>query len=168
MSFSERLKEARKKVGLSQKQLADKLGTSPQNLNQYESGKRNPKKKTVEKLAEALKLEYAYSDTGEPYFYIADDSEIVDSSFNDWQKSTAHTDGTLSKITDPNERKRAEELIDILHVSPETMTYRQQNAIILNLAASLTLDARNKVIEFLEILNKVPEYVKEDSEEIYD
>lgn len=102
------------------------------------------------------------------FFYIADDSEIADSSFNDWQKSTAHTDGTLSKITDPNERKRAEELIDILHVSPETMTYRQQNTIILNLAASLTLDARNKVIEFLEILNKVPEYVKEDSEEIYD
>ena len=36
--------------------MAQKLGTSPQNLAQYENGKRNPKYETIKKIANALNV----------------------------------------------------------------------------------------------------------------
>lgn len=56
MKTSERIKYERKRAGLTQKQLAEKLGTSPQNLAQYENGKRNPKMGTLQKIADALNV----------------------------------------------------------------------------------------------------------------
>ena len=50
MQTSERIKQARKKAGLTQKKLAEILGTSQQNLAQYENGKRKPKIETLKKL----------------------------------------------------------------------------------------------------------------------
>lgn len=52
--IGKKIKETRHKKGLSQKDLADKLETSPQNLAQYENGKRNPKLSTIRKIAKAL------------------------------------------------------------------------------------------------------------------
>lgn len=52
--IGEKIKAARQKIGITQKQLAERLGTSPQNLAQYENGKRQPKLETLEKIAEAL------------------------------------------------------------------------------------------------------------------
>lgn len=56
MSLGENIKRARKEKGLTQKDLANKLETTPQNLAQYESGKRNPKYETLEKIANALEV----------------------------------------------------------------------------------------------------------------
>lgn len=69
MSFGERLKEARKKTGFTQKELAEKLDIPYQQIGQYETGKRNPKKDTLDKIATALNLGYSYTKEGEPYFY---------------------------------------------------------------------------------------------------
>lgn len=52
--LGKKIKEARKGIGLTQKQLADRLGTSPQNLAQYENGKRQPKLETLDRIATAL------------------------------------------------------------------------------------------------------------------
>ena len=54
VSFGDRLKEARQKAGLTQSELASKLKVSAAMIAQYETGKRNPKKGTLAKLAEAL------------------------------------------------------------------------------------------------------------------
>lgn len=48
------IKKIRIDKGLTQKELAAKLGTTPQNLAQYENGKRNPKFETIKKIAYAL------------------------------------------------------------------------------------------------------------------
>lgn len=69
MSFSDRLKEARKKSGFTQKQLADVLEVTPAMIAQYETGKRKPKQDTLNKIADALHLGYGYAPNGEPYFY---------------------------------------------------------------------------------------------------
>lgn len=69
MSFGERLREARKKAGYTQKELAKKLNVSYQQIGQYESNIRNPKKETLAKIADALQLGYSYTKDGEPYFY---------------------------------------------------------------------------------------------------
>jgi len=54
MEFGEKIKKARKKSGLTQSQLGDKLGVSASMLAQYETGKRNPKIETLLKISEAI------------------------------------------------------------------------------------------------------------------
>lgn len=94
MSFGDRLKEARQKAGLTQSELASKLEVSAAMIAQYETGKRNPKKGTLAKLAEALELGYSYTKTGEPYFYSFVDTTTsseckVDEKFNATQYADA-------------------------------------------------------------------------------
>lgn len=57
MTTGEKIKEARKKAGLSQKELGDKLGVSQAMIGQYETGKRKPKLETLDKIAEALSVD---------------------------------------------------------------------------------------------------------------
>lgn len=56
MRSSEKIKNARLQAGLTQKELAKRLGTSQQNIAQYETGKRVPKIETLQKIAKALKV----------------------------------------------------------------------------------------------------------------
>lgn len=54
------IKQLRILRGLSQKELADKMGVSAQQLNNYESGASNPGKKILPALADALGVSTAY------------------------------------------------------------------------------------------------------------
>lgn len=54
------IKELRILRGLSQKELADKMGISAQQLNSYESGQRNPGNKILPALTDALGFSTAY------------------------------------------------------------------------------------------------------------
>ncbi len=54
------IKDLRTLRGLSQKELADKMGISAQQLNNYESGQRNPGNKILPALADALGVSKAY------------------------------------------------------------------------------------------------------------
>lgn len=54
MNFSDRLREARKRSGLTQMQIAEKLGITAQSYSQYETGKRRPKEETRKRIADAL------------------------------------------------------------------------------------------------------------------
>lgn len=54
------IKELRVLRGLKQKELADRMGMSPQQLNHYESGQRNPGNKMIPALADALGVSAAY------------------------------------------------------------------------------------------------------------
>ena len=49
---------ARKKAGLTQKALADKLGIPYQGISQYERGVRKPKLETLDRIAEALGVNF--------------------------------------------------------------------------------------------------------------
>lgn len=57
MSFGERIVIARKKIGLSQKELAEKLGISATRLNYWEKDKRFPPIPMLNSLCEILQLE---------------------------------------------------------------------------------------------------------------
>lgn len=54
MTTGQRIKAARKKVGVTQEDLGKKLGVSPSFVAQYETGKRNPKLETLQRIANAL------------------------------------------------------------------------------------------------------------------
>ena len=49
-----KIKETRKKRGLTQKQLAELLGVKQQNISDWERGERSPSIKNLKKLAEIL------------------------------------------------------------------------------------------------------------------
>ena len=62
MTTGQRIKAARKKAGLTQKQLGEKLGLSFQSVAQWENDLRNPKRETLKRLAEALHVTIPYFD----------------------------------------------------------------------------------------------------------
>lgn len=56
----ERLKSLRKKAGLTQKQIAEKLQVGQNSYSNWEKGKRTPIQPTIEKLAEILNTSTDY------------------------------------------------------------------------------------------------------------
>ena len=74
MNFGERIKYLRTKKGLTQKELADKMGVSSSWIGMYESGRRKPKLGTLRKIATALEVDvsslYSYVDTDDPDVFI--------------------------------------------------------------------------------------------------
>lgn len=58
MTVAENIKRLRSEHGLTQKQLAKKCGMSESTLRQYEIGYRNPKIETIQKIADALKVDW--------------------------------------------------------------------------------------------------------------
>lgn len=56
MTIGKMLKDARMKVGISQKELAERLNTTSQNLAQYENDRRKPKIDTLRKICSAMDI----------------------------------------------------------------------------------------------------------------
>ena len=56
MSVADRIKQSRKEQGLTQKELGERLDVSQATVQQYESGKRNPKLVTLSRIATALRI----------------------------------------------------------------------------------------------------------------
>lgn len=77
MNTGERIKLARIKVGLTQKELAEKLECTQAMISAYEKGLRNPKVETLEKIAKALNT------TG---------YDLLDYTFKEYQLYKAHED----------------------------------------------------------------------------
>ena len=60
MTIGDRIKTVRMEKGLSITQLAKKMGVAEGTIRQYETGRRNPKPKTIEKFASALNVSVDY------------------------------------------------------------------------------------------------------------
>ncbi|MDR6555497.1 helix-turn-helix transcriptional regulator [Paenibacillus qinlingensis] len=58
--FSERLKLARNKKGMTQKELSEEIGVSQQYYNQFEKNKGEPNLETLAKIATILKVNTDY------------------------------------------------------------------------------------------------------------
>lgn len=56
MTVGEKIKSLRKAIGLTQKELGDRLGISEVQVSQYERGTRNPKTEQLKRIAEALNV----------------------------------------------------------------------------------------------------------------
>lgn len=60
--FSEKVKDARKQLRLTQPQLAEMVGLSTRSIVSYENGTKRPHRSTLEKLARALRVSVRYLD----------------------------------------------------------------------------------------------------------
>lgn len=58
MTVGETLKNLREKVGLTQKELAERMGVSPSHVSQYERNLRNPSTNQLKKFADALDVSF--------------------------------------------------------------------------------------------------------------
>jgi len=69
MTFAERLRELREKVGMTQEQLADQSGVNLWTIRGYEQGRREPNWKALLALAAALRVRaeaFADCEEGQP------------------------------------------------------------------------------------------------------
>lgn len=103
MSFGERLKAARQFIGLSQKELAEIMNVTPQNLNQYEKNKRKPSRGMMIKFSGPLDCSYAYTKAGEPYFYkfVSPDHDpqyLANEEFNQFQVEDAEEESRVKTM----------------------------------------------------------------------
>ncbi len=60
MTIGEKIKKIRTSKGLTQKQLGDLCGMADSAIRRYELDKANPKIETIQKIAEALSVDYSY------------------------------------------------------------------------------------------------------------
>ena len=79
MSFCDRLKEARLNKGLTQEQLAEKIGVAKTTLTGYEKGNREPNMLTIQRIMESLSIDANFLWQDE----MVDSSEMVVTS-NEW------------------------------------------------------------------------------------
>lgn len=72
--FGKRLREIRTKQGLTQQQLADRVGLTKTSISCYESGSRTPTLDTLIDLANELNIELSYFLGTENYYVASDNS----------------------------------------------------------------------------------------------
>lgn len=123
MTFGERLVQARKKIGLNQKQLAEKINITPTRLNYWEKDKRQPDVKMIQKLAKALNT------TGDELIGIeVDHKNIITSDEIDKIKKYRALDEHGKKIVDFNldeEYKRITEKNHIIRIASRNGEYQE-------------------------------------------
>lgn len=93
MAFKDRIKEARKRAGLSQKDLAERLNVSPQLVSFWEKGKNSPNERAIYGLMKELGVDanYLYQD------------EMAETSRD---KITAEEMGFIYRLRELNEKEK--------------------------------------------------------------
>ena len=112
MTTGELIKAARKKAGLTQAQLAEKLGISYVGVSQWENDLRNPKLDTLQRIASAL---------GVPVQDLISDREAVDKEefkrvFIYGEGIKDRIDAALDRLNDEGQEKAAERVEELTEI----------------------------------------------------
>jgi len=107
MIKGKRLREARKKLGISQKQLAEQLGLAKSTVSLYESEKRNPKLETI------IELMYILGVTSD---YLLGSDVVVEVK---GQETNKFQPLTIEEMTFLNEIRKDKVLYEILFDEPK-------------------------------------------------
>lgn len=59
MNLAQKIKQARERAGMTQKEAACSMGISQQAYSQYESGRRTPKPETLKRIADAFGIQFS-------------------------------------------------------------------------------------------------------------
>lgn len=126
MDVGQRIKEARKRAGLTQKGLATQIGVATGTIQQYELGKRQPRLEQLSKIARALGTTL-YELVGDEYFSSHTREELVQM----WKEvpffdisARDRVDTALGKLNDAGMEKAA----DVVEIIAEVPRYRAQSA----------------------------------------
>lgn len=169
-----RIKEVRKKKGLSLQQVADAVGLGNNTISRYETGKREPKLETWNKLAEYFNV---------PTSYLMGLSDDV----NGWKEWAENTSYSVKQIKDEIQRliktKRLDSSADIQYKigqavkSLDSASYSTTQGVQHELVFQLTnliskvdgafLEPRQKNKSVLNMVNYKPKVRKDMDEKAY-
>ena len=142
MSIGENIREVRLSRRMTQRALADAIGSAPGTIQQYESGKREPKAGLLQKIADALDCPF-------DYLIQADVDEMMRKVIDIFPNAPVReTDGKISiplAGVSAGDQPSSEELRQMLLLERYNMLNRQ---------------GQTKVIDYASELCYVPEYRK--------
>lgn len=146
MTFGEKIKMIRKKKGISQQFLGEKLGVKQQTVAQYEKIQDTPKLETVRKIATALDV---------PVGILIDDWSAF--SPDEINQDLSHTGEVFIEI---DTKKAPEEMCKSF--LKRMTAYASELSRHMN---SLNDAGQQEAVRQVELLTKIPEYRKEDKPE---
>jgi transcriptional regulator with XRE-family HTH domain len=143
VDIAQSIKKCREEQGLTQKALANKMGVTPVLISQYENGKRNPKIKTLQKIADALEM--SVSDlVGENNIHavlLSEESSRLEQEF--LSLGAVIAEAKTQEILNSNHVKLKNPFVNLLKNFEQLNNAGQQ-----------------KAAEQVELLAKIPEYRK--------
>lgn len=131
MSIGEQIRKYRIEMGLSQKELGEKLGVSQAMIAQYENGKRKPKLETQREIAYAIGIPLSKLNEKLPYYVDNDTKEgnelLVKNLIADGIKMNIITAfNKLNYIGQKEAEKRVTELTEIPRYTQNNTKYTEQ------------------------------------------
>lgn len=143
MNIGDKIKKFRLEKKLTQKELGDRLGVSQATYQQWEKGKRNPKRETIIKIANALDI---------PVSFLYDDYPFVD----------PFEGMTKEQIQTSNERIKKQLELYIKH----TKFKEQQEQIqkLNNNFYSVNEEGQKKIVDYSSDIADNPKYKKDPTD----
>lgn len=155
--IGENIKQARKKRGYTQKELAELCEFATITLRQYESGKRNPKIETLQKIASALGVDVT------ELIEIDNVHDVIWSKESEEWKNMRNANRALNEAKKSGDKKA---LAKLAKENPATLNYifdDSEKILIDELFKNfkqLNTKGQQKAAEQVELLTKIPEYQK--------
>lgn len=140
MKVGEKIKKARLEKGLTQKEIAQKIGISQPTYTQWENGTRNPKRETLIKIATALDV---------PIALLYDDYVFKD----------PYEGMTEEERRREQERMRKQLDLYIKHFDDKKI--KKQFEILSNNFNSVNEDGQKKIIDYSSDIADNPKYKKD-------
>jgi len=144
MNIGKQIRNYRKKTGISQKELGERLGVSQQHIAQYENGKRVPKVETIVRIAAALEVSI---------FELMDKEDFIA------QKNE------LNEFLTPEKQKESEELEEWMELYSQGKTEINswdRELELLNHFRKLNSSGEHEAIKRVSELTEIPRYTKPD------
>lgn len=138
MEVGEIIKQKRKEIGYSQKELAMKCNVAEITIRQYETGKRQPKLNILYKIATILGLDFDQLLGGVQSFESGADFK------KEWKRLNENINESSDTLT-------------VIH----KISLNEKETKIIEHFQNLNDIGKNKAIEQVELLTKIPEYRKD-------
>ena len=146
-SFNSILRELRTKAGLSQQQLADKIGISKSSINMYERGEREPGIETLEAFADFFNVDmnYLLGKIGKPTITLIS----TPTGRRYLEGDEIHADTSVTMYVDPNdpEQRKMLERMGFLDIRPQGVRIPVYGSV----AAGIPLEAIQDIEDYEEI-----------------
>lgn len=148
MTTGQYIKRARQKAGMTQAQLAEKLGIPYQSIGQWERDVRNPKLDTLKRIADALNISIQEL-AGIPKW--VDEKNIWE--LPDISTQEKKTSDEVQEWLDLlKELRSASHLVSDVNLSEKMLVY------IIDSLSSFTPEGLLRLVETINELKKVPDY----------
>ena len=148
MTTGQYIKRARQKAGMTQAQLAEKLGIPYQSIGQWERDVRNPKLDTLKRIADALNISIQE---------LAGIPKWVDEK-NIWELPDISTQEKKTSDEVQEWLDLLKELRSASHLLSDVSLYEKIRVYVIDSLDSFTPEGLLRLVETINELKKVPDY----------